>query len=79
MLDSYTQTEESLADAVAKKHDHANKEVLDKIDSRKVAAWDAKADDSALAAIAKSGNAKDLTQTPGEYIIFDCGTATTTI
>lgn len=79
LLDSYTQTEESLADAVAKKHDHANKEILDKIDSGKVAAWDAKADDSALAAIAKSGNAKDLTQTPGEYIIFDCGTATTTI
>lgn len=79
LLDSYTQTEESLADAVAKKHDHANKEILDKIDPGKVAAWDAKADDSALAAIAKSGNAKDLTQTPGEYIIFDCGTATTTI
>lgn len=79
LLDSYTQTEKNLADAVAKKHDHTNKEVLDGIDAEKVAAWDAKADDSALAAIAKSGNAKDLTQTPGEYIIFDCGTATTVI
>lgn len=79
LLDTYTQTEENLADAVAKKHEHANKSVLDGIDADKVAAWDAKADDSALAAIAKSGNAKDLTQTPGEYIIFDCGTATTVI
>lgn len=79
LLDTYTQTEENLADAVAKKHEHSNKTVLDGIDAGKVAAWDAKADDASLAAIAKSGNAKDLTQTPGEYIIFDCGTATTVI
>lgn len=79
LLDTYTQTEENLADAVAKKHEHVNKEVLDNINSEKVAAWDAKADDSALAAIAKSGDAKDLTQTPGDYIIFDCGSATTVI
>lgn len=79
LLDAYTQTEENLADAVAKKHEHVNKEVLDDINSEKVAAWDAKADDSALAVIAKSGDAKDLTQTPGDYIIFDCGSATTVI
>lgn len=79
LLDTYTQTEENLADAVAKKHEHSNKTVLDGIDAGKVAAWDAKADDASLAPIAKSGNAKDLTQTPGEYIIFDCGTATTVI
>ena len=41
LLDTYTQTEEDLADAVAKKHEHTNKEVLDGITSDKVSAWDA--------------------------------------
>lgn len=41
LLDTYTQTETDLADAVAKKHEHTNKTVLDGITSGKVAAWDA--------------------------------------
>lgn len=41
LLDTYTQTEADLADAVAKKHDHGNKAVLDGIDATKVAGWDA--------------------------------------
>ena len=41
LLDTYTQTEVDLADAVAKKHDHTNKSVLDAITDVKVAAWDA--------------------------------------
>lgn len=41
LLDTYTQTETNLADAVAKKHEHTNKTVLDGITSGKVAAWDA--------------------------------------
>ena len=41
LLDTYTQTETDLADAVAKKHKHTNKDVLDDISSEKVAAWDA--------------------------------------
>ena len=41
LLDTYTQTEADLADAVAKKHEHTNKDVLDGISSEKVAAWDA--------------------------------------
>ena len=41
LLDSYTQTNDNLADAVAKKHEHTNKEVLDGITAIKVAAWDA--------------------------------------
>lgn len=41
LLDTYTQTEENLADAVAKKHEHSNKTVLDGITSEKVTAWDA--------------------------------------
>lgn len=34
-----------------------------------------KADDSALATIAKTGNVNDLVQTAGDYILFDCGGA----
>lgn len=41
LLDTYTQTEENLADAVAKKHAHTNLTVLEGITSAKVAAWDA--------------------------------------
>ena len=79
LLDSYTQTAENLVDTVSKKHEHTNKTVLDTINEEKVQSWDAKVDDSALSAIAKSGDAKDLTQTPGEYLIFDCGSSTVNI
>lgn len=41
LLDTYTQTEANLADAVSKKHSHDNKAVLDGITSDKVVAWDA--------------------------------------
>ncbi len=40
LLDTYTQTEVDLADAVAKKHNHTNKSILDAITDAKVAAWD---------------------------------------
>ena len=43
LLDSYTQTEANLANAVAKVHEHENKTVLDGITSDKVASWDSKA------------------------------------
>lgn len=79
LLDTYTQTESNLSDAVSKKHEHSNKTVLDAITSEKVQSWDGKADDSALATIAKTGDAGDLQQTPGEYLIFDCGSATVNI
>lgn len=46
LLDTYTQTEANLSDAVSKKHSHSNKETLDGITSAKVAAWDGKADAS---------------------------------
>lgn len=51
LLDSYTQTEANLADAVAKKHAHDNAEVLSGITASEVAAWDKvsdKADQTAL-------------------------------
>lgn len=41
LLDTYTQTEANLADAVAKKHAHTNLEVLEGITAAKVSAWDA--------------------------------------
>lgn len=41
LLDTYTQTEEDLADAVAKKHDHENDDVLRAITAEKVSSWDA--------------------------------------
>ena len=40
LLETYTQTEANLADAVAKKHEHANAEVLAGIEAADVAAWD---------------------------------------
>ena len=40
LLDSYTQTESNLADAVSKKHTHANATVLNGITADKVSAWD---------------------------------------
>lgn len=41
LLETYTQTEANLADAVAKKHEHSNLAVLEGITSAKVSAWDA--------------------------------------
>lgn len=41
LLDTYTQTEADLADVVAKKHSHANADVLNGITANKVSAWDA--------------------------------------
>lgn len=43
LLDTYTQTEEDLADAVAKKHAHSNKAVLDGITAANVSSWNGKA------------------------------------
>lgn len=39
LLDTYTQTEANLADAVAKKHEHANATVLDGIKASDVTTW----------------------------------------
>lgn len=44
LLDSYTQTDADLANAVAKVHEHGNKSVLDGITSAKVTSWDGKED-----------------------------------
>lgn len=44
LLDTYTQTEADLANAVSKVHEHGNKRVLDGITSDKVNSWDGKED-----------------------------------
>ena len=44
LLDSYTQTEADLANAVARVHEHGNKAALDGITSDKVTEWDGKQD-----------------------------------
>ena len=57
LLDTYTQTEEALADAVAKKHEHANAEELAKIKAGDKAKWDAaqaNAEATAAAALASA-------------------------
>lgn len=50
LLDTYTQTEENLADAVAKKHEHSNKTELDKVAAGDVAKWNAVVADHLVAA-----------------------------
>ena len=82
LLDTYTQTEADLADAVAKKHEHSNKAVLDGITAEKVTAWDKvseKANDADLATIAKTGNVNDLIQTAGDILVFDCGSSSVNV
>ena len=82
LLDTYTQTEADLADAIAKKHEHSNKTVLDGITAEKVTAWDKvseKANDADLATIAKTGNVNDLIQTAGDILVFDCGSSSVNI
>lgn len=61
LLDSYTQTEADLANAVAKVHEHANKSVLDGITSAKVEAWDSKATSFDILPTTKGGTGTNAT------------------
>ena len=58
LLDTYTQTEADLTDAVAKKHAHTNGTILDAIDADRVSAWDA-AEKNVIAAVDESQFAID--------------------
>lgn len=58
LLDTYTQTEENLADAVAKKHSHANAAELDKIQDGDVAKWNAAQDNAEATAASALSSAK---------------------
>lgn len=61
LLETYTQTESDLSDAVSKMHEHENKEVLDGISDDDVATWNA-----------TSANA----HTDDDVFYIDCGTST---
>lgn len=56
LLDTYTQTEANLADAVTKKHAHDNATVLDGITAAKVSAWDAAESNAVSTASADATN-----------------------
>ena len=82
LLDSYTQTEEDLANAVAKVHEHGNKSVLDSITSAKVEAWDSKAASFDILPTTKGGTGtnaasqEQLTNTLINTLTVDSGTPT---
>lgn len=80
LLDTYTQTEANLADAVAKKHAHANADVLAGITAETVATWNtvtSKAAQSDLTAATNRVTAlEDRIGFDGDVLIFDCGTST---
>lgn len=59
LLDSYTQTEENLADAVTKKHSHANAAELAKIETGDKAKWDAAQANAEATAAAALSTAKN--------------------
>lgn len=78
LLDTYTQTEANLADAVSKKHEHSNKTVLDGITAEKVSAWDAKADKSAYdatAATVADHETRIAAIEAVDTLILNCGTS----
>lgn len=47
LLETYTQTETDISDAVSKRHSHSNKSVLDGISASDVESWDGKVDEPA--------------------------------
>lgn len=61
LLDTYTQTEADLANAVAKVHEHGNKGVLDGITSDKVTSWDGKEDAFDVLPTTKGGTGTNAT------------------
>ena len=67
LLDTYTQTETDLADAVAKKHEHDNKDELDLIESGDKAKWD----DAAASAHSHANKALLDTYTQTEVNLAD--------
>ena len=73
LLDTYTQTEANLKDAVDKKHSHANATVLDGITALKVAAWDA-AEANAKKAVTDLANGAVATNTAAITAIKDGAT-----
>ena len=59
LLDTYTQTEANLADAVSKKHAHSNATVLDGISATDVSNWDGEIGANAAITAMKDGTSLD--------------------
>lgn len=80
LLDTYTQTEANLADAVAKKHAHDNADVLNGITADNITTWNtvtSKAAQSDLnAATGRIDALEDRIGFDGDVLIFNCGSAT---
>lgn len=78
LLDTYTQTEADLADAVAKKHAHANATELDKIAEGDKAKWDAAVQTvTASTGLTATKTGTDVAIGIDDTVtwIFDCGTS----
>ena len=79
LLDTYTQTEANLADAVAKKHEHENKAVLDGITAEKVSTWDTVTSKAAQSDLTAATNRvlalENRIGFDGDVLIFNCGSA----
>lgn len=79
---THSNTDSEIADAVASKHTHPNQEVLDLINDIHISEWNKvsdKIDADEVSTIGTTGNIADAIQTDGDYIIFNCGSATETI
>lgn len=76
LLDTYTQTEANLKDAVAKKHAHTNADVLNGITADLVTKWNNKVEQADL--IKEQDRIKaieDRFGLDGDVLVFNCGTS----
>lgn len=82
LLDTYTQTEANLADAVTKKHAHSNKTELDKIASGDKAKWDAAVQTvTAGTGLKAKKTGTDVSVNIDDAVVFvlDCGSSSVNI
>lgn len=80
--EAYKAADTALHTAISAEIDSDVKVVNDALTAYKTsndAAVAKKANDADLAAIAKSGNVKDLNQTAGDVLVFDCGSSTVNV
>jgi hypothetical protein len=83
LLDTYTQTEANLADAVAKKHSHANADVINGITADNVTTWNTVTSKAAASDLTAATNRvtalEDRIGFDGDVLILNCGTSTVNV
>ena len=82
LLDTYTQTEANLAEAVTKKHEHSNKTELDKIATGDKAKWDAAVQTvTAGTGLKAKKTGTDVSVNIDDAVVFvlDCGSSSVNI